>query len=93
MQYFMQTVSPKETICMKCQILLSRKNKKNIFHVVCSNFHPACKTLKYSVALLFLGVTRQTIHIEVRNADYKLKSPTRIFAMALPGKVRHVFFS
>ena len=23
-------LSPKETICMKCQILLSRKNEKNI---------------------------------------------------------------
>ena len=28
-------LSPKETICMKCQILFSRKNKKIFQNVVC----------------------------------------------------------
>ena len=38
---------PKETICMKCLILFSRKNKKKIFqNVLCWNFYPACKMLK-----------------------------------------------
>ena len=39
--HFMQ-VSPKETVCMKCQKLSSWKNKKNILNGVCGNFYPAC---------------------------------------------------
>ena len=30
----MSFLSPKETICMKCQMLFSRKNKKNIIHLL-----------------------------------------------------------
>ena len=38
---------PRETICMKCQILFSGKNnKKNISDVVDGNFYPACKMLR-----------------------------------------------
>ena len=33
----------KETVCMKCQILFSRINKKIFQNVICWNFYPACK--------------------------------------------------
>ena len=38
-------LSPWETICMKCQILFSGKNKKNILICHLPKFYPECKVL------------------------------------------------
>ena len=47
-------LQPWETICMKCQILFSRKNRIFFFqNVVCWNFYPVCKVLKKLTAYYF----------------------------------------
>ena len=48
-------LSSKEKVCMKCQILFPRKNKKKekIFQsVICWNFYPACKVLECHLLML-----------------------------------------
>ena len=42
-------LSPKETICMKCQILFSRKNKKNIMRLSSAEFAHSMGSVNISV--------------------------------------------
>ena len=48
-------LSPKETVCMKCQILFSRKKKKrkkNIIHLLSAEFdHSMIKVDEYSYSI------------------------------------------
>ena len=37
------SVSPKETICMKCQSLFLEKSKKNILNMLSAEFAPNCQ--------------------------------------------------
>ena len=38
-------LSPREIICMKCQILFLGKIRKIFQNIICWNFYPACKVL------------------------------------------------
>ena len=85
---------PKETICMKCQILFSgKKKKKNISDVVDWNFYPACKMLRglniynnYSKPVNLIILTLFLCRVQEGEPAHPLKGEHKICLLCLQKK-------